>query len=423
MRLIDQRGPLVGSTNATDLAVDGRGLLPVTTQSAVNRGGATFPLSLMTTGSFRADAQGYLKTESGMILLGWPANTDGTIPPFPRASSAGLEPVRINLNQFTANPTANVAFSVNLPATSTVAGAPGNTETLAIEYFNNLGTSESLQASFVPTVPTSGMSNQWTMTLRDSASGNAVVGSYRLLFDTSPAAGGTLLSVTTLSGGTYNSATGTIPLTVAGGTIAITIGKPGAPNGMTQLSDTFAPVKLTRDGSPVANVTSVQVDEKGDVYAVYDQGFTRRIYQIPLVDVPNVNGLVALSDQTYQVSPDSGQMFLWDAGDGPTGSVLGFAREGSSTDVAEELTQLIVTQRAYSSNAKVIQTVALSLAEPTDLPVEISSCVLARFALIDFSVCSATIELVFVRIEDMFRHLSCARHFVPGLYEAIGLMA
>jgi flagellar hook protein FlgE len=195
----------------------------------------------------------------------------------------------------------------------------------------------------------------------------------------------------------------------------MTIGKPGAPDGMTQLSDTFAPVKLTRNGSPVANVTSVQVDEKGDVYAVYDQGFTRRIYQIPLVDVPNMNGLAALSDQTYQVSPDSGQMFLWDAGDGPTGSVLGFAREGSATDVAEELTQLIVTQRAYSSNAKVIQTVALSLAEPTVLPVEISSCVLARLALIDFSVCSATIELVFVRIEDMFRHLSCARHFVPGL--------
>jgi flagellar hook protein FlgE len=154
---------------------------------------------------------------------------------------------------------------------------------------------------------------------------------------------------------------------VAGGSIALTMGKPGAANGMTQLSDSFAPVTITKNGSPVGIVTSVQVDKKGDVYAVYDQGFTRRIYQVPLVDVPNVNGLVALSNQTYQVSPDSGPMFLWDAGDGPTGSVLGFAQEGSATDVAEELTQLIVTQRAYSSNAKVIQTVDEMLQETQNI--------------------------------------------------------
>jgi flagellar hook protein FlgE len=60
-------------------------------------------------------------------------------------------------------------------------------------------------------------------------------------------------------------------------------------------------------------------------------------------------------------------MFLWDAGDGPTGSVLGFAQEGSATDVAEELTQLIVTQRAYSSNAKVIQTVDEMLQETQNI--------------------------------------------------------
>jgi flagellar hook protein FlgE len=60
-------------------------------------------------------------------------------------------------------------------------------------------------------------------------------------------------------------------------------------------------------------------------------------------------------------------MFLWDAGEGPTGSVLGFAREGSTTDVAEELTQLIVTQRAYSSNAKVIQTVDEMLQETQNI--------------------------------------------------------
>ena len=55
------------------------------------------------------------------------------------------------------------------------------------------------------------------------------------------------------------------------------------------------------------------------------------------------------------------------AGDGPTGEVVGFAREGSTTDVAGELTNLIQTQRAYTSNAKVIQTVDEMLQETTNI--------------------------------------------------------
>ncbi|RMD92310.1 MAG: flagellar biosynthesis protein FlgE, partial [Alphaproteobacteria bacterium] len=83
--------------------------------------------------------------------------------------------------------------------------------------------------------------------------------------------------------------------------------------------------------------------------------------------VPNPNGLVALPNQAYQISPESGPFFLWDAGDGPTGEVVGYAREESATDVAAELTQLIQTQRAYSSNAKVIQTVDEMLQETTNI--------------------------------------------------------
>ena len=145
------------------------------------------------------------------------------------------------------------------------------------------------------------------------------------------------------------------------------IGQIGDTNGMTQLSDTFLPVSITKNGSPVGTLTTLEVDKNGYVNATYDTGFTRRLYQIPLVDVPNPNGLAALSNQTYQTSPDSGSFFLWDAGSGPTGSVEGYSREGSKTDVAAELTALIQTQRAYSSNAKVIQTVDEMLQETTNI--------------------------------------------------------
>jgi flagellar hook protein FlgE len=263
-----------------------------------------------------------------------------------------------------------MTLGVNLPATATEVGAPATPLPLAVEYFGNLGTSETLDITFTPSPtvpPATGMSNTWTMEIFDSASGGAPVGEYVLVFDDTRGNGGTLASVTTVSGGAYDSTTGRLALTVAGGPISMAIGSVGDPNGLTQLSDDFAPVQITKDGSPVGNLTTVEIDENGYITATYDTGFTRRLYQIPLVDVPNPNGLLSLNNQTYKVSPQSGSFFLWDAGDGPTGSIEGYAREGSTTDVAAELTSLIQTQRAYSSNAKVIQTVDEMLQETTNI--------------------------------------------------------
>ncbi len=365
-RLIDERGALVSTANALDLAISGRGMLPVT-QSAGLDNLADRTLLMTTTGSFRPDAEGVLRTNSGLVLLGWPANADGTIPVLPRDTIAGLEPVIINANQQAGDPTTTMKLGVNLPATQTATGSSGTSLPLSVEYFGNLGTSEALDITFTPTVPATGSSNEWTLEIRDSAQGGALIGEYTLVFDDTRGNGGTLASVTMVSGGAYNAVDGTLDLTVAGGPLTMTIGRVGDVNGLTQLSDSFAPTSITKNGSPVGNLMEVEVDENGFLTATYDTGFTRRLYQIPLVDVPNLNGLVALNNQTYEISPNSGSFFLWDAGDGPTGSVVGYAREGSTTDVAGELTNLIQTQRAYSSNAKVIQTVDEMLQETTNI--------------------------------------------------------
>jgi len=50
----------------------------------------------------------------------------------------------------------------------------------------------------------------------------------------------------------------------------------------------------------VGNLTTVEVDTNGLVHAIYDSGFTRTIYQVPVVDVPNPNGLISLNNQAYQ---------------------------------------------------------------------------------------------------------------------------
>ncbi len=366
-RLVDEGGSLVTTSNANDLAVRGRGMLPVASESDVAADNGKPQMMLTTTGSFRTDADGFLRTDSGLVLLGWPANPDGTIPQYPRDTSDGLEPVQINVSQLTGEPTTKIDLGINLPATETIAGGNGRDQQLSVEYFDNLGKSENILIDFDPTVPATGASNEWTMTLKDSAQGGAVIGEYTLTFDDVRASGGTLKDVTTLSGGAYDPASGNLIVNVQGGPMEINIGALGTSNGLTQLSDGFAPLAISKDGSPVGNMTSAKVDDRGFVHASFDTGATRTIYQVPLVDLPNPNGLVAMDQQTYLPSTDSGSFFLWNAGDGPTGDVVAFAREESATDVASELTEMIQTQRAYSSNAKVIQTVDQMLQETTNI--------------------------------------------------------
>ena len=113
-RLIDERGPLVGTGNALDLAISGRGMLPVTTAVSLNSTTGERPMMMTTTGAFRPDANGVLKTQSGLVLLGWAANADGSIPVLPRDTMAGLQPVIINTNQTAGDPTTRMNLGVNL---------------------------------------------------------------------------------------------------------------------------------------------------------------------------------------------------------------------------------------------------------------------------------------------------------------------
>jgi flagellar hook protein FlgE len=365
LRLIEERGPLISTGNATDLAVDGRGFLPVTDLTALNAGER--PFSLVGTGSFRLDANGILRTEAGQVLLGWPVQADGTVGTVPRDTVSALQPVTVARGAVVANPTTSIGLAVNLPWSETLSTASGDPLAVSVEYFGNVGNAERLSVTFTPTIPLTGASNTWTMVITDSASNDAVVGEYTLVFDTSAANGGTLASVTTVSGGVYDPATGRIPLAVGGGTLSVRLGEIGDRTGMTQYDANFGTAQITKDGSAAATLATIEVDGNGFLSAVYDQGFSRRLFQIPVVDVPNPNGLAAIKDQAYRITSQSGPFFLWDAGAGPVGSIAAFSREESATDVAAELTRLIQTQRAYSSNAKVIQTVDEMLQETTNI--------------------------------------------------------
>ncbi len=367
-KAVNENGSLISTGNATDIAIAGRGLIPVTNQGGVNALASERNLQLVPTGSFFADQNGNLRTQSGLFLLGWPADTGGNIGNVSRNSSTGLEPVNIAANQLTASATRNINLGINLPADATAAGQLGEAFDLPTDYYDNLGRTQTLTYRFTPIVPATGASNQWTIEVFDGAGDpNVSIAEYSVTFADDSVNGGKVSAVTAISGGAYDPATGEISLNVASGPINTFIGRINDSSGLTQFSAPFSPTSVTKDGSPIGDLSTIEIDSEGFVQAIYDTGFRRTLYQIPVGDVPNLNGLIPRDDQSFSVSAASGSIYFWDAGTGPVGTMEGFALMQSTTDVASELTDLIETQRAYSSNATIIRTVDEMLQETTNL--------------------------------------------------------
>ena len=366
--LVTERGSLVSTGSSTDIAVAGPGLLPVTTAGGLGETGDTRGLLLTPTGDFAPDKDGFLRSSGGLYLLGWPADATGAVGGVSRRSGTDLVPVNINVGQFSAEPTTRMSLGVNLPARDTEAGMAGEPYTLPLEYYDNLGKLQQLTATFTPSVPGAGASNSWTVQFTDEAQDPpALVGELSVSFDDAQGTGGTIAGVTAQGGAAYDPASGAATLTLASGPVEIEIGRPGTGDGLTQLSAAFSPYSVTKNGAPVGDLARVEIDGFGSVQAIYDTGFRRTLYRVPVGDVPNMNGLKGAGSQAYQVSQESGDLYLWDAGTGPVGETVGYALMESTTDIGTEMTDLIKTQRAYASNAKIIQTVDEMLQETTNI--------------------------------------------------------
>ncbi len=368
-RYVDGEGPLSSTSNSTDIAVSGGGFLPVTTLNGLNSTDGQTELQLVSSGSFNPDSNGNLATSSGLYLLGWPVDTNGDVIRAARDSTAGLEVVNVTDNLLSTTPTTEIDLGVNLPAEATQEGASGASFEAPVEYFDNLGRSELLTIEFTPTVPVTGTSNEWTISFYDSASATPAtpVATATVVFDDDGAAPGTAETITAGAGSSYDAATGELTITVDRGPMTIAMGPTDGSSSLTQVAADFSPIGIEKNGVAVGNLTQVEINSEGMLEAVYDNGFRQTIYQVPVADVPNRNGLTAKDGQAYAVSQGSGSVYFYDAGTGQVGTTIGYALEGSTTDVASELTDLIQTQRAYSSNARIIQTVDEILEETTNL--------------------------------------------------------
>jgi flagellar hook protein FlgE len=309
---------------ATDLSIQGDGFFVVRSDNQ----------QLYTrAGSLSFDALGRLTTTDGSILQGWPADSSGAI-----NTNTAVQDLTMPLGQ-TIPPqvTATTQVGGNLDASAAV----GTAITSAITVYDQQGAPVNLALTF-----TKSAADQWTI----SATG------------TDPA--GNPITVTP-SGNpmTFNPATGalsngpfSVSLAWAGFAAPITLdfGTPGAPGAITQFSGTNSIAATAQDGYGMGTLQAFTIGNDGVVTGVFSNGRNRPIGQIALASFSNPGGLEKVGGSLYRTSVNSGLAQIGVSGTAGRGSLSGSTLEMSNVDLAREFTELIIAQRGFQANSRVI---------------------------------------------------------------------
>jgi flagellar hook-basal body protein len=139
-------------------------------------------------------------------------------------------------------------------------------------------------------------------------------------------------------------------------TIELNFGRISETNGLAQFADDYNVSMINQNGSGPSSRSSVEISTSGLVTAIFSNGESKPIYELAVGTVPSPSELDALNGNAYQVSSSSGDLVLNLPGEGGAGTILAESLEGSTVDISEEFTDLIVTQRAYSAATKILTT-------------------------------------------------------------------
>ncbi len=113
---------------------------------------------------------------------------------------------------------------------------------------------------------------------------------------------------------------------------------------------------LNQNGRGVGSLESVSISPDGLIIGAFSNGATRYLGGIVLAQVTNEGGLIQLGDTLFAEGANSGQITVYDPGMGGTGEIQSGNLELSNVDIATEFTNLIVSQRAFSANSRIITT-------------------------------------------------------------------
>ena len=382
-REVDQQGLLTSSAVSTDIAISGSGFFTVNDKT--DGTGNTF---FTRAGEFRPDKEGNLVNSGGFTLMGWPIDTNGTVQQTNVLSAFTV----LNTANLTSAPVATTTIDIgaNLPAAAT----SGDANSLTAQVFDRQGGQHSLSLTFTRTAT----NNRWDITGTIS-NGNFVDpdanndGTNDPLTTTGAFPTGTL-RIGTLNfnqDGTLNTITSTSASATDVGvvnattakfettfdfdadrtttadrvTVALDFGTLGQADGFTQFQGNFTPNFIEQNGKQFGSLNSVNIDENGITTALFDNGETRDIFQVPVITFNNPNGLQERTGNVYVETTNSGPAVALEPGRGGAGEIAPAALEQSTVDLADEFTRMIVTQRAFSASTRIITTADEMLEELT----------------------------------------------------------
>jgi len=133
-------------------------------------------------------------------------------------------------------------------------------------------------------------------------------------------------------------------------------GTPNAFDGLTQLSSAFTARATGQDGASTGMLSSISIDQAGVISGHFSNGVLRDLGQVVLARFNNPEGLERVSGGLFQASTNSGDSIVGEAGSTVPASISSGTLEMSNVDLAEEFVQMIINQRGFQANARVITT-------------------------------------------------------------------
>ncbi|WP_263732625.1 flagellar hook protein FlgE [Cellulomonas sp. SG140] len=289
---------------STDMMIQGDGFF------AVRKGGQTY---YTRAGSFDFDSTGQMVLPGeGALVQGWAA-TNGVID-----TNGPLTDLKVPAGTLMAAVASSQAtYTGNLDS----AAATGTTITRAIGVFDSTGNERQLNLTFTKAA------GGWSMSATDGTSTNAYG---PVTFDASGAL--------------------TSPGTFAVGGVTVDISKLTGFAGL----DTVA--ASTQNGQAAGTLQSFSLGSDGTITGAFSNGLKQVIGRIALASFTNPAGLEKAGGSLFTTTVNSGNPQLGAAGTGGRGTLAGGALEMSNVDLSSEFTNLIVAQRGFQANSRVITT-------------------------------------------------------------------
>ena len=342
--------------NSTDAMINGSGFFVV----ATGDGGIGYTRA----GRFQFDSTGNLVSSDGYQIMGYIANEKGEID-----QASGIKPIEIRLGQFMpAVATTTVQAAVNLDSQSPLNAATppavtiGSTFVTPIEVYDSLGTKHVLQLTFTKESAPGAPTPEWSLSAKLQLENGtptptpldvSITGlTGNLIFDSSGKLDSSMPNTLTLT------VDGTVGVgnTMAGQEITLNLWDTRGNPLFTSAASESATTSTEQNGYAASNLKSIAFDNNGVVIGIAANGNSVDLAQLAIATFPNIEGLMKYNGSTFISSGSAGEPSIGVANAGGRGTVQGGSLEMSNVDMSEEFINLIIAQRAYQANARVITT-------------------------------------------------------------------